>query len=306
MKLVIIILLSNIFCQTVLYFNGNNAMEYLKEQCHIGPRYPGSPGHREAIELYKKHFNKYFGNVTLFEDYTIHPHSGDSIKLTNIFSRFNPESELRILLMAHYDTREYADQDPDQNNYNTPIIGANDGASGVAVLMEMAKFLSENSFPNIGVDMLLTDGEDMGNSGDIDSWALGAKLVANKLPPPKAFEAICVDMVGDKELSLPIEQNSYRQAPQLVFNIWNLANELGFKQFKMEMGRSIVDDHYAFYNQTGIPSIDIIDFDYPNSEKNYWHTLEDTPDKCSSESLEAVGTVLINYLYRLDMELNGQ
>ena len=94
------------------------------------------------------------------------------------------------------------------------------------------------------------------------------------------------------------------QAPQLVLDIWKLAQELGYNQFQMELGRAIIDDHTAFYNQTGIPSIDIIDFDYPNTEMNYWHTLEDTPDKCSAESLEVVGTVLINYLFRLDLGLN--
>ncbi len=304
MKLLIVLMFSAIFSQTVLYFNGNNAMNYLEQQCEIGPRYPGSPGHLEAIELYKNHFNKYLNNVVLFEDYVIHPHSLDSIKLTNIFSRFNPDANFRILLMAHYDTREYADKDLDESNYHTPIIGANDGASGVAVLMEIAKFLNDNPFMNIGVDILLTDGEDLGKSGDIDSWALGAKKVANQLPYPRPFSAICIDMIGDKELTLPIEANSYKQAPELVLSIWYLAKELGFDQFKMEMGSSIVDDHYAFYNETGIPSIDIIDFNYPNSKINYWHTIEDTPDKCSSESLESVGTVLINYLYRLDMEIN--
>ena len=144
----------------------------------------------------------------------------------------------------------------------------------------------------------------MGKSGEPDSWALGAKLFSNQLPHPAPFSAICLDMVGDKELNLPIELNSYLQAPELVFDIWNLAIELGFSEFEMKMGIPIVDDHFVFYNQTKIPSIDIIDFNYPNKEKNYWHTLEDTPDKCSAESLEAVGTVLINYLYRLDLEIN--
>ena len=144
----------------------------------------------------------------------------------------------------------------------------------------------------------------MGKSGDPDSWALGAKSFAKKLPAPTPFASICIDMVGDSDLNLPIEMNSYKQAPQLVLDIWGLAQELGYSEFKMEQGPYIIDDHYAFYNATKIPSIDIIDFDYPNKEINYWHTLEDTPDKCSAQSLEAVGTVLINYLYRLDLGMN--
>ena len=304
MKLLLFILLSTFYSQTVLYFNGNNAMNYLKEQCDIGPRFPGSIGHSKAINRYKEHFDKYSDSVILYNDYVIHPHSLDSIKLTNIFSRFNPQINNRILLMAHFDTREFADKDLNQNNQNQPILGANDGASGVAILMEIARFLNQNPLFNLGVDILLTDGEDMGKPGDADSWALGAKVFSNRLPPPIPFAAICVDMVGDKELTLPIERHSYMQAPQLVLDIWKLAQELGYNQFQMELGRAIIDDHTAFYNQTGIPSIDIIDFDYPNTEMNYWHTLEDTPDKCSAESLEVVGTVLINYLFRLDLGLN--
>ena len=295
---------SNIHSQTVVYFDGNNAMDYLNQQCEIGPRYPGSSGHTEAIALYQDHFSQYSDSVLLFSDYVIHPHSLDSIKLTNIFSRFNPERNNRLLLMAHFDTREYADKDLNEDNHNKPIIGANDGASGVAVLMEIAVFLSQNPLLNIGVDILLTDGEDMGKPGDPDSWALGAKSFSKVLPSPIPFAAICVDMVGDAELTLPIEINSYFQAPQLVSDIWGLAKELGYSEFQMKPGVSIIDDHVVFYNQTKIPSIDIIDFNYPNSELNYWHTLEDTPDKCSAKSLETVGTVLVNYLYRLDIGEN--
>ena len=304
MKLLLLLFCVSIYSQTVLYFDGNNAMNYLNQQCDLGPRYPGSSGHTKAIQVYKKHFEKYSDDVMLFDDYVIHPHSLDSIQLTNIFSRLNPEINNRILLMAHFDTREIADKDLNQDNQKKPILGANDGASGIAVLMEMVRFLNQNPLSNLGVDFLLTDGEDMGKPGDAGSWALGAKVFSDRIPSPLPFAAICVDMVGDTELTLPIERHSYMQAPQLVLDIWKLAQELGYAQFQMELGRAIIDDHTAFYNKTGIPSIDIIDFDYPNKNINYWHTLEDTPDKCSAQSLEAVGTVLINYLYRLDLGMN--
>lgn len=304
MKFIIIILLSIGSPQTVLYFNGHNAMNYLNQQCEIGPRYPGSQGHKDAIKFYENHFKKYSDNVMLFSDHVIHPHSLDSIKLTNIFSRFNPEIKNRLLLMAHFDTREFADKDLNESNRIKPILGANDGASGVAILMEVAKFLNQNPLLNLGVDILLTDGEDMGKNGDPDSWGLGAKVFSARIPEPLPFGAICVDMVGDAELELPIERHSYMQAPQLVLDVWGLAQELGYLQFKMDLGKAIIDDHSVLYKYTGIPSIDIIDFDYPNSTVNYWHTLDDTPDKCSAESLEVVGTVLINYLYRLDLGMN--
>jgi len=303
LKLILLLsILNYAFSQSTIYFNGNNAMNYLVEQCKIGPRYPGSNGHSKAIDLYKTHFKKYSNYVELLEGYVIHPHSLDSIKLTNILTRFNIESDRRILLMAHFDTREYADKDSNPDNHQKPIIGANDGASGVSILMEIASFFYNNPLINIGVDILLTDGEDMGKNQEASSWGLGAKLFASQMPSPVPTASICVDMVGDKELHLPIEVNSYMQAPRLVLEIWSLAKELGYTQFDMNMGIPIVDDHFVFFNETKIPSIDIIDFNYPNKEKNYWHTLEDTPDKCSAESLEAVGTVLVNYLYRLDLK----
>ena len=140
MKLLLLLFCVSIQSQTVLYFDGNNAMNYLNQQCNLGPRYPGSSGHTKAIQVYKQHFEKYSDDVTLFDDYVIHPHSLDSIQLTNIFSRLNPEINNRILLMAHFDTREIADKDLNQDNQKKPILGANDGASGIAVLMEMVRF----------------------------------------------------------------------------------------------------------------------------------------------------------------------
>ena len=134
----------NIHLQTVLYFNGNNAMNYLIDQCEIGARYPGSSGHTEAINLYYSHFNKYSDDVRLLSGYVVHPHTLDSIKLTNIFSRFSSHLKDRILLMAHFDTREYADKDINEANHSKPVIGANDGASGIAILMTLAEMLSKN------------------------------------------------------------------------------------------------------------------------------------------------------------------
>ena len=155
MKLLLLLFCVSIYSQTVLYFDGNNAMNYLNQQCDLGPRYPGSSGHAKAIQVYKQHFEKYSDNVMLLDDYVIHPHSLDSIKLTNIFSRLNSEINNRILLMAHFDTREIADKDLNQDNQKKPILGANDGASGIAVLMEMVRFLNQNPLSNLGVDFLI-------------------------------------------------------------------------------------------------------------------------------------------------------
>ena len=298
--LIIFIFFSQIWSNSVQYFDGNKAFSYLLSQCDLGPRYPGSIGQQKAKELYVNHFRPLSDTLIVFKEKIINPYGSDTLRLYNIFSRFNAKSDNRILLMAHWDTRPMADLDPIEENRNKPILGANDGASGVAVLMQLANLLHANPMLNIGIDILLTDGEDLGKAGDINNFGLGMKEFTKHMPGPIPRAGICIDMVGDKELSLPIEGFSLMQNRKLVLDLWDYAQSLGYKQFIKEVGVPIIDDHRVLYQYTNIPSINIIDFKYPNSEKNYWHTLEDTPDKCSAQSLEVVGTVVINYLYRLD------
>ena len=146
----------------------------------------------------------------------------------------------------------------------------------------------------------------MGKSGDIENFCIGTTKFCEVLPNPHPLYAICLDMVADHEQHFLMEQFSLMQAPEIVDEIWTLANDLGYLQFEKKIGYAIMDDHYYLYKNAQIPAIDIIDFDYPNSELNYWHTLEDTPDKCSANSLKIVGTVLVNYLHKLDLSINGQ
>ena len=201
------------------------------------------------------------------------------------------------MILAHWDTREFADKDSSFNleSNRLSLVGANDGASGTAVLMTLAEMLSENPPLNIGIDLLFLDAEDMGTYGNPDTWAIGAKVFSKYLKKPFPQYAICLDMIGDKNQEFLIEQFSYNYAREIVNKVWGLANELGFAQFKYYLGSPIIDDHYVLFKNTGIPSIDIIDFDY-----KYWHTTQDTPDKCSPESLEAVGTVISTLIYRED------
>ena len=303
--IIISIFYSQLICSSLQYFNGNKAFGYLVTQCNLGPRFPGSEGHTKAIELFSNHFKPLSEEFIIFEEQIIHPYDNDSLKLYNIFSRFNMESDNRILLIAHWDTRAIADLDVNEENKNKPIIGANDGASGVSVLMEIANLLHGNPMIHLGVDILLTDGEDIGKAGDINNFGLGMKEFTKHIPNPRPRAAICIDMVGDKELTLPIEGFSLKQNPDMTLDIWNYAESLGYTQFIKEIGVPIMDDHRVLYQYTNIPAINIIDFQYPNTHQNYWHTLEDTPDKCSASSLEAVGTVIINYLYQLDGMLNN-
>jgi glutaminyl-peptide cyclotransferase len=273
-------------------FSGKSAYDYLLKQTNFGPRNPNSTGHQQCLQFLENELKKSADKVTL-QNFT-HQGYNETLRLTNIFAQFKPELQQRILLLAHWDTRPRAEEDADPKKRNQPIIGANDGASGVAVLLELARLFKNNPLP-IGVDILLTDGEDYGFSsqdGSTDLYFLGAKYFAKTKSAAYTPEyGILLDMIGDKDLQLPLEQNSIRFAPQLMDVIWTTAEEVAVTNFIRVPGESISDDHLAL-NDVGIPTIDIIDFQYP-----HWHTHQDTPDKCSSESLEAVGKVLSTVIY---------
>jgi len=285
--------------QPVPYFDGSRAFELLEKQVALGPRFPGSPGHAALVSLLTDYLEPRAHELKIQTTSLSHPYEDGPLPITNILARFNPPARKHVLLLAHYDTRAIADQDPDPGNRSKPILGANDGASGVAVLLMLADILARD-VPPIGVDLLFVDAEDVGRSHDLENFSLGTKAflpeMNDLLGGVRPQYAVLVDMVGDAELTLPIEYHSWRDARKLVSRIWNLARDLGYSQFRFEMGAQIYDDHVPLL-EAGIPAVDIIDFDYPNTEKNYWHTLEDTPDKCSAESLEAVGTVLTTLIY---------
>ena len=297
----IFILLQVVFNQDVVYFDGNRAMKHLNYQCSFGPRFPGSSGHDNFADSLKLFLDNLAEVNLVYKDSIINPLTNKKIEITNFHVRFNPRSSDRLMLLAHWDTREFADKDSNFNKIELPSpIGANDGASGVAILMTLAEMLSKNPPSNIGVDLLFLDAEDMGLYNSPNTWALGAKSFSKNIKNPLPQYAICLDMVGDKNQEFLIEKFSYSIAPDIVRKVWGLAHQLGYTQFKYIMGQAIIDDHYVLYKETGIPSIDIIDFQYPDNTKNYWHTVEDTPDKCSAESLEAVGTVIATLIYSED------
>lgn len=302
MYLLLVFFLNYVLCQDVPVFDGNRAMDLLVKQCDFGPRFPGSIGHDKTKIFLESFLSRVSDTLLVMDENIPHPYKEDTLRLTNYLARFNNNSEHRIMLMAHWDTREFADKDEDKNKQKLPIIGANDGASGVAVLLVIAEVLDQLPLLNIGIDLLFIDGEDQGKAGDPDNFGLGTKAFSKKIPSPRPLYAICVDMVADKEQNFPIEQFSYRQAPWLVEEIWLLANNLGYSQFKTILGPAVMDDHYYLYKYAGIPSIDIIDFDYPNKKQNFWHTTQDIPENCSTESLRVVGDVLLHYIYIKDAE----
>jgi len=295
-KFILVLFFSMCILQNAPFFDESKAYNYLLKQCEFGTRYPGSKEHID-FKNYLVDFLKDKGDTLIIDEHKIsHPYIDKKIQLFNLFLRYNIESKNRIMLMAHWDTREIADKDKDEKNHSHPIIGANDGASGIALLMVISEMLESFPLHNIGVDLLFVDGEDMGRSGDLENFSLGTKAFSKSLTYPYPKLAICLDMVADIDAEFKMEYFSLIQAENDLKEIWALANELGYKEFTYEIQSPVYDDHRALFVETGIPSIDIIDFDYP-----YWHTLEDTPDKCSAKTLGIVGNVVCEYLYRKDL-----
>ncbi|MCF7810658.1 M28 family peptidase [bacterium] len=274
-------------------FDADNAFFYLEKQCLFGTREPGSEGAQNCLHWFEELFKEFGAEVYLQRFEAVEALTGKERKLTNIIAHFPREDESTLMLCAHWDTRAYANLDPDAANREKPILGANDGASGVAVLLEIARIASVNP-PPMGLLIVLFDGEDMGRASYAEEFALGSKFWALHQIPVEVDEAILLDMIGDDDLEIPIEGFSERNAPFLRKQLWDIAHRLDLTAFSDDYGGGIADDHVRL-QRAGIPAVDLIDFDYP-----YWHTLEDTPDKCSVESLDQVGKVLIGYIYGIE------
>jgi len=275
-------------------FDPDQAFEYLIDQCDLGTREPNSSGAKAAIKYYQGILEPLADEFYLQNFEIDDPYADRKLDLTNIIARFQPEKSSRIILCAHWDTRPRAEYD--LHAPNKAMIGANDGASGVAILLEMARSLQAES-PETGVDIILFDGEDYGKPQDLQHYLLGSRYYVEHPYLPLPQQVILLDMVGDTELTIKIDPVSYRSAPRVIEEIWSLGTELGYDQFKMVLGTSMYDDHVPFIEK-GIPAIDIIDFEYPGPGNAYWHTHNDTPDKCSPESLGAVGNTLLTWLYQ--------
>jgi glutaminyl-peptide cyclotransferase len=276
-------------------FDGAQAYEYLKQICDLGPRFSGSTGMARQQKLLVEHFEKLGGKVQLQEFPVRHPQSGARVEMANLIVQWHPERKERILLCAHYDTRPYPDQDPRRPRGR--FIGANDGASGVALLMEMGKHMAALNGP-VGVDFVLFDGEELVYE-DGDPYFHGserfATTYAEKPPAHKYRWGVLLDMVADKDLQLLQEWHSvsWVDTRPLVGQIWGVARELGVREFVPQVGDRVLDDHIKLHDIAKIPTCDIIDFDYPA-----WHTEQDVPANCSAASLAKVGWVVHEWLKR--------
>jgi glutaminyl-peptide cyclotransferase len=255
-------------------FDGQRAYGFVKAQCDLGPRSAGSAGARATARYIFDQLQR-LGWQPSYQDFTYR-----GVALQNVIARRSGTGPA-IIIGAHYDTRPKADRDP--LHPNDPVPGANDGASGVAVLLELARVLAT---PNQTVILAFFDAEDMGDLGGWE-WAVGANYMAANLTEPVA-KMVLLDMIGDADQQLYWEVNS---DPSLRKQLWDIGASLGYaKEFIPQQKYNIIDDHIPFLRR-GIPAVDIIDFDYP-----YWHTTQDTPDKVSPQSLERVGRVLETWL----------
>jgi len=284
-------------CQSnVPQFDEDHAFSYLVAQCDFGPRNPGSDGYYACLDYLITELDQSADEIILQNFSYQEQRYNKRYNLENIIARFNPDAEFQTVISAHWDTRPWADQEDLRQDRDQPIIGANDGASGVAVLLELAKIMGENP-PPIGVNLVFFDGEDLGIPGENETYCQGSRFFAKNLPIPRPDEAINLDMVGDKQLVLPIERYSLEYHPKLVRHLWDRAKDMGLDAFIGRVDYAIYDDHIPLNEIAGIPSINIIDFKYPNSYANFWHTLNDIPENCSEESLGQVGDLMVDYIY---------
>ncbi len=277
-------------------FDEDHAFEYLVAQCDFGPRNPGSEGYYACLDFIINELDQSADDIILQDFRYQEQRYRKRYDLQNIIARFNPDASFQTIISAHWDTRPWADQEDNRRDRNQPIIGANDGASGVAVLLELAKIMGETP-PPIGVNLVFFDGEDLGVPGENETYCQGSRYFAKNLPIPRPDEAINLDMIGDKQLHLPVEKYSLEYNPNLVRYLWGRADDMGLDAFDITPQYAIYDDHVPLHEIAGIPAIDLIDFKYPNPYANFWHTMNDVPENCSAESLEQVGKLMVDYIY---------
>ena len=275
-------------------FDGAKALQYVETQLGFGPRIPNTEGHIRTGDWLLERLRATADSVEV-QAWNHVSDDGDTLSLRNFIGRFRPEATERILYVAHWDTRPKADRSSNMGRRQMPVPGANDGASGVALLLGVADALALNP-PSFGVDLLFVDGEDYGDFGRDLDVLMGSRYYAEQLDPeaPKPLFAVVWDMVGDSDLQIKKERYSEMVAPEVVNRVWRKAVALGYGRiFQDGPGYAIIDDHIPLL-RNGIRCINIIDFDYP-----HWHTPEDTPDKCSPESLRIVAEVLISLIFDL-------
>ena len=287
-------------------FNADSAYIYLQEQCDFGPRTMNSTAHDKCEKWIIQKFEQYGCKVTT-QKATLNGYDGTPLRSTNIMASYNPEATTRIMFCAHWDCRPWADNDPDSTNWHKPIIAANDAASGVGVMIELARVLKGSGL-ELGVDFVCFDAEDYGTpqwfEGEDpgDTWALGAQYFANNLPEGYAPRyGILLDMVGGVGAKFYREGMSMQYAPAIVKKVWNAARQVGYgSYFPKADGGMITDDHIPVNQTANIPCIDVIPY-YPDCAQSSfgptWHTIADNMDNIDKNTLKAVGQTMVQVLF---------
>jgi len=275
-------------------FDGKRAYQWVEKQVAFGPRVPGTAAHDSCFAMLVQALRRSADVVQTDSFHYDSPELGKRLPLMNVLARFRPKESRRILLAAHWDTRPWADRDPDPARRNQPILGANDGGSGVAVLLELAERLKRHA-PGVGVDLAFFDGEDLGTEKNPSGFFRGSKrYVESRANETAPLFVIVLDMVGRKDAAFYWEGNSYDKASNIVLLLWNRARDLGLRQFRSGVKFSIADDHIPFL-EADIPAIDVIDFDFPA-----WHTHGDDLSAVDASTLEGVGRVLLSLVSNAD------
>lgn len=286
-------------------FNADSAYAYVEKQVRFGPRVPNTPAHK-ACGNYLADELRRFGAKVYEQEALLTAYNNTGLEVRNIIGSFDPENKRRILLFAHWDSRPYADHDPDPANYKKAIDGADDGASGVGALLEIARQIGQKA-PSSGIDIIFFDAEDYGTPEFVkeykqDTWCLGTQFWA-KNPHVRGYHAdfgILLDMVGAKNASFFKEQLSVMYAARYVERVWETARRLGYgKYFINAAGGAITDDHQYVIKGTNIPCLDIINYD-PDTEKGFadhWHTMEDSMQNIDRATLKAVGQTVLEVIY---------
>lgn len=293
-------------------FNADSAYQFVASQTNFGPRVPETQAHADCAQWLAAKLGE-FADTVIVQDFRAKLYNGKGVDGQNIVGVFHPEAKKRIVLCAHWDSRPYADHDPDAANTHTPIDGANDGASGVGVLMECARQFKLQELPeHLGVDIVFFDLEDYGPhieeaekyyDEDVNYWALGSQYWS-KHPHVygyKAYYGILLDMVGGSNPTFPKEYYSQGYAAWVSNKVWRRAADLGYRPyFTNELGALISDDHVPMNQNAGIPTIDIIDLQPESSNECFpevWHTLNDNIENIDKTTLGMVGDVLLHVVY---------
>lgn len=293
--------------QVIPSCNADSALAFAQAQVDFGPRIPNSKAQEQCAEYLAKTLRKYGATVQI-QEFDAVRWDKETLKGYNIIASIQPQNPQRVLLCAHWDSRPYADNEKDENLHHQPIDGANDGASGTAVLLEIARVM-QGQKPDVGIDIILFDLEDSGKPqwepnayGDEYTWGLGSQYWSNTphVPGYRAHYGILLDMVGSPEPTFCMEATSMYYAPDIMQKVWDKAASMGYGHiFQNRATGAIIDDHLFINHITGIPTIDIIHYDMqsPTGFFPHWHTVNDNMQNISGQSLKIVGDVVLSMIF---------